>query len=219
MKLHPPLLLSVFVALAGLAEDRVPLKTLIPRPGFGCGPVPTRVANLEPPQARNGPPALLVTPGVTNLALHAKVSTSSGDPVIGELAQVTDGDKTGEEGSYVELEGGRQWVQIDLGRPASVEAVLVWHFFYGVRVYHDVIVQISGDPEFKQGVTTVFNNDHDNSAGLGVGADKAYIETNWGRWIDAKGSTGRYVRLYSRGSTASDLNRYTEVEVWGQFAK
>ena len=56
-----------------------------------------------------------------------------------------------------------------------------------------------------------------DSTGLGVGQDWAeYLETFNGLLVPAKGVTARYVRLYSNGSTASDMNRYTEVEVWGQ---
>ena len=83
-------------------------------------------------------------------------------------------------------------------------------------VFHDVVVQVSNDPDFIEGVTTLFNNDQDNSAGLGIGKDREYFETSEGKLIDAKGVKARYVRLYSRGSTYNDpLNRYTEVEVFG----
>jgi hypothetical protein len=116
----------------------------------------------------------------------------------------------------VEFGPGVQWVQVDLGASAKVNAVLVWHFHAQARVYHDVVVQVSDDPEFKSGVTTVFNNDIDNSAGLGVGKDPAYIETNEGRLIDARGAKGRYVRLSSAGNTTDELNHYVEVEVFGQ---
>ena len=60
------------------------------------------------------------------------------------------------------------------------------------------------------------NNDNDNSAGMGVGSDRPYIESYEGRLIDAKGATGRYVRLYSNGSTADGMNHYIEVEVFGK---
>jgi hypothetical protein len=83
-----------------------------------------------------------------------------------------------------------------------------------------VIVQVSNDPNFVEGVTTLFNNDVDNSAGMGIGKDREYFETNEGKLVDAKGASARYVRLYSRGSTYRDpLNRYTEVEVYGLPAK
>jgi hypothetical protein len=97
---------------------------------------------------------------------------------------------------------------------------LVWHFHEQPVVFHDVIVQTSDDPNFVDGVTTIYNNDADNSAGLGIGKDREYFETNEGRLMDAKGAKGRYVRLYSAGSTHTDpLNRYTEVEVYGVPSK
>ena len=103
-------------------------------------------------------------------------------------------------------------MQIDLEKEFDIHAIIVWHFHKAACAYYDVVVQVSNDPEFKESVT-VYNNDHDNSAGLGAGADLAYIETNHGRIIDAKGTKGRYVRLYSNGNTANDLNHYIEVEV------
>ena len=68
-------------------------------------------------------------------------------------------------------------------------------------------------------VQTVFNNDHDNSAGLGIGSDMHYVETSEGKLIDAKGVRGRYVRLYSGGNSNNDLNHYIEVEVYGKVAQ
>ena len=68
-------------------------------------------------------------------------------------------------------------------------------------------------------MTTVFNNDRDNSLGLGAGTDLHYTETNEGKLIDSKGVHGRYVRLYSNGNTSDDLNHYTEVEVYGRPVK
>ena len=94
--------------------------------------------------------------------------------------------------------------------------MLVWHFHVEPVVFHDVVVQVSNDPNFIDGVSTIFNNDQDNSAGLGIGKDREYFETNEGKLIDAHDAKARYVRLYSRGSTFRDqLNRYTEVEVYG----
>jgi len=86
-------------------------------------------------------------------------------------------------------------------------------------VYFDVIVQASSDPEFKKDVTTLYNNDYDNTSGLGVGSDKEYIENNQGRLIDGKGVKARYIRCYSNGNTANDNNHYVEIEVWGRPVK
>jgi len=83
-------------------------------------------------------------------------------------------------------------------------------------VYFDVIVQVSSDPDFGAGARTIFNNDMDDSAGLGTGTDMHYVDTHFGELFDAKGIRGRYVRLYSSGSTADDLNHYIEVEVYGR---
>ena len=90
-------------------------------------------------------------------------------------------------------------------------------------MYQDVVIQVSNDPQFKKDVKTVFNNDRDNSSGLGKGKDDTYLETSEGRWISIKGVEGRYVRLYSCGyKTGTDdkffeeWNRYTEVEVYGK---
>jgi hypothetical protein len=79
-------------------------------------------------------------------------------------------------------------------------------------------VQVSDDPTFKTGVTSIFNSDISNELGLGTGKNQNYIETYQGKLIDAKGATGRYVRLYSNGNTANKLNHYIEVEVWGKPA-
>ena len=113
---------------------------------------------------------------------------------------------------------GVQWVQIDLEKPVDIYAVAIWHFHSQERAYKDVVVQVSDDPNFKTGVKTIYNNDHDNSAKLGKGDKKAYIETNYGKLIDVAKTPvkARYVRLYSNGSTTNGSNHYIEVEV---FAK
>jgi phage repressor protein C with HTH and peptisase S24 domain len=92
----------------------------------------------------------------------------------------------------------------------------VWHFHSEPRVYRDVVIQVADDADFITNVKTVFNNDHDNSAGLGIGKDLEYIETYDGRPIAVKGVKGRYVRLYSNGNTSNQMNHYTEVEVFGK---
>ena len=78
-----------------------------------------------------------------------------------------------------------------------------------------MIVQVSDDADFSDGVTTIFNNDDDGSSGMGVGKDKLFRESHHGKTIDAKGVRGQFVRLYSDGSTADDMNHYLEVEVYG----
>jgi hypothetical protein len=94
--------------------------------------------------------------------------------------------------------------------------VLVWHFHRWARVYRGVVVQISDDPAFKRGVQTIFNNDADDTLGLGAGRDLSYVETYEGKLMEGKGAQGRYVRLFSNGSSYDDLNHYIEVEVYGR---
>ena len=201
-------LLSASVALA---EDKVPLKTDLPKPLFVGTPVPLKVPNLEPAQ-KGKRPDFLVPAGTVNLAKGKKVTASDNEPVIGTLDLVTDGDKEGDEGSWVELGPGKQWVQIDLEKEADISAVLVWHFHSQARVYFDVVVQVSNDPTFAKDVTTIFDNT------TGAGKDLAYVETYEGKLIDAKGAKGRYVRLSSKGNTTNKLNHYIEVEVFGKPA-
>jgi hypothetical protein len=174
--------------------------------------------NVEKPLGRPRP-VPLVPRGTVNLALRKKV-TSAKPTFEGSLELVTDGDKEAREGVAVELKPGLQWVQIDLEAASKLFYILVWHFHNQPIVVHKVIVQVSNDPNFIEGVTTLFNNDQDNTAGMGIGRDREFWETSEGRLIDARGIQARYVRLYSKGSTYRDpLNRYTEVEVWGLPAK
>ncbi|MDR0535692.1 MAG: discoidin domain-containing protein [Puniceicoccales bacterium] len=162
-------------------------------------------------------PKILVPKGVKNLALNKKVTSSDPAPIIGELSLITDGEKEADEGYEVELASGSQWVQIDLEKSATIYAVAVWHFHRQKRSYKAVTIQISDDPAFKTGVKTIFNTDTANINKQGIGTDQGYLETNLGRLIEAKGGIqGRYVRLYSAGSSATSGNHYIEVEVYGK---
>jgi len=200
------------------ASQLVPLDIDLPKPLFIGTPKNIRSANLERITGKSRAP-FMVPPGLENLAFEKDVTGSDEEPIIGELEQITDGDKEGADGSFVEFGPGKQYVQIDLGKPGEIYAILVWHYHSQARVYHDVVVQVSEDPDFIMGVKTLYNSDHDNSAGLGAGKDKEYIETNEGRLIDAGGVRARYVRLYSKGSTSNEMNHYIEVEVYGKPAE
>lgn len=212
------LALTATLALsARAAEALTPLKLSFPPPVLSGTPVQAKLPNLEAPNAK--PAEVLVPADVTNLAKGKKATLSDAFPVIGDASLLTDGDKESEEGYFVELDRGLQWAQLDLGAPAELYAIAVWHFHSQARAYLDVIVQVSNDPEFKTGVTTLFNNDDDNSAKFGVGKDPTYVEKNTGRLIPARQTVARYVRLYSAGNTANELNHYCEVEVYGRPAK
>jgi hypothetical protein len=203
---------------AGAADKLAPIPIQLPKPMFEGTPQNLSVPNLQKPLGRPRDP-FLAPAGVTNVAKGKKVASSDMEPVIGEIEQVTDGDKKGADGSYVELGPGLQHVTIDLGAPHEVFAVLLWHFHKTPRVYFAVVVQVAEDPAFTKNVRTLFNNDHDNISKLGAGQDLNYVETAEGKLVDAKGARARYVRLYSKGSNANQLNHYVEVEVFGRPAR
>ena len=93
--------------------------------------------------------------------------------------------------------------------------MLLWHFHKSKRVYFDVVVQTSDDPEFNIRAT-IYNNDRDNRTGHGAGKDKDYLENNNGRLIDAKGVRARYLRCHSNGNSVDDKNDYVEIDVFGR---
>ena len=206
------------LALAPLGAQPDPtkevLKLKLPKPMFIGTPTNIRSANLEKVTGKSRAP-FYVPKGTVLLSTKRPVTSSDMQPVIGELDMITDGEKAGGDGYFIELGPTPQWVQIDLGASRPLQAILAWHYHSQARVYRDVVVQVSDDPAFKTGVTTVFNNDHDNTAKLGLGKDKEYIEVAEGKLFDPKGAKGRYVRLYSNGNTTNDLSHYVEVEVYG----
>jgi hypothetical protein len=196
----------------------VPLDIKLPKPMFVGTPTNVAVPNLEKPLGHARPP-FMAPSGTANVALKKPVSSSDEQPIIGELTMVVDGDKEGGEGSFVELGPSQQHVTIDLKAKHTIYAIVVWHYHKQPVVYHDVIVQVADDRDFISNVSTVFNNDIDNTSGRGVGKEMSYVETAEGKLIDARGVQGRYVRLYSRGNTSNDLNHYIEVEVYGKAVK
>jgi hypothetical protein len=201
-------------AASGGTAGGTPLTTELPPELIEGTPKPMDVPNLV--QAPTKAPEFLVPEGTTLLSKGKKVTSSDDNPIIGDLTLVTDGDKQAGEGYFVELLDGLQWVQIDLEKSSDIAALWLWHFHSQKRAYADVIIQISDDPEFKTGVTTLFNNDFDESAKLGKGTDKPYVESRFGLLVDGKGTKGRFVRLYSNGSTSNEMNHYIEVEVFGK---
>ena len=208
------------IAPTAMAQDpgKEVLKITLPKPMFVGTPKNIRTANLEMITGKPRGP-FMVPVGTVLLSAGKPVAASDKEPVIGEVAFVTDGKKSGEDGYYVELGPMLQWVQIDLGKSQELSAVVAWHYHSQARVYRDVVVQVSDDKDFISGVTTVFNNDHDNTSGLGAGKDREYIETFDGKLFDPKGVKARYIRLTSGGNTSNDMNHYVEVEVYGLPAK
>ena len=211
--------LAAALAASAVFAEKVAIRFELPPPHSSGTPKEIKSANLEPDR---GPgklrPPIMVEPEFTKKLTNedTKVTTSE-EAVTGENEYVVDGDKTPDATAMLQLPGGVQWVQLDLGAEHVISAVCVWHDQGDERVYKDVIMQISNDPKFKEGVTTIFNNDHDDSAKLGAkGKDKEYRERNDGRPVDAKFTKGRYVRCYSNGSSSEPGNNYVEIEVFGK---
>ncbi|HRI88856.1 MAG TPA: hypothetical protein PK869_11340 [Candidatus Hydrogenedentes bacterium] len=206
---------------AAPAGEAAPLDIKLPPPYFGGTPLDYFSEHLEERSFKPREP-FVAPKGATILSTGKAVTSSDPDPTNGKLSMITDGEKGYQTEYLTELAAGTQWVQIDLGQQSDIYAILVWHFHAADRVYFDFVVRTADDAEFTKNVQTVYNNDYDNSSGLGVGKDKEYIETYEGRLVnamkDGKPTSGRYVRLYSKGNTSDDTNHYVEVEVWGQPA-
>ncbi len=205
------------------AEDvngNVALPTELPEPAYtGIPEKILRIPNLEEPMQQVRPP-FYVPEGTKNVALNKPITSSDEEPIVGWLEMITDGKKAADTESgaanYVVLHPSLQSVTIDLEAEYEIYAILLWHFHSRARVYYDVIVQAADDADFVTNVRTLFNNDDDNSAGLGFGSDKHYVESAEGKLIDAGGVSARYVRLYSNGNSENSDNHYVEVEVFGQ---
>jgi len=200
------------------SDKLVPLMLNLPAAAFKGTPKDLKVGpNVEPLSDKPRPP-MMVPAGLKNLAPDAKLSCSDKNAAADILAKITDGNKDASDDSIIFLRKGTQWVQMDLANTYEIFAIVLWHAHNTAKVYHDVIVQTADDPDFIQNVRTIFNNDQDNTSGLGVGADREYFETNEGKLIDTKGIKARYLRFYSKGSTESAMNEYTEIEVYGRSA-
>jgi hypothetical protein len=197
------------------AEDLEALPLVLPKPSEQGTPSDIELSEYVEKPSDKPRPAFMAPKGVKNVALGKKVTSSDKSPLAGSSELVVDGNKEATD-EYLELHRKPQWIQIDLEKSYPVTAILVWHSFATPQVYRDVVVQGSDDPEFKDAVTLLYNNDYDNSLELGAGKDLEYFETHEGRLVDCKGKSVRYLRLYSNGSTFGRLNRYTEVEVWAK---
>lgn len=218
-KFYLALTIAIFASAAQMqAADTVPLALKLPAHTTKGTPedLPTG-PNIEPPP-KTAPAPLQVPAGVVNVAAGKPV-TSSVPPYTGELAQVTDGKREPFDEDVVEFKKGTQWVQIDLGASFEIHAIAMWHDHRLLQAVHDAVLQVSDDPEFKTGVTTLFNNDTDNSSKLGVGTDREYFELEFGRVLPVKGVKARYVRGYSKGSSLTAINCWQEIEVYALPAK
>jgi hypothetical protein len=212
------------VLLAASAQVR---KTVVLDLGIGVDAVtratPGNPKGLRPPHLRKEVKRkpFMVPRGVRNLALYKRATSSVNESVTGDVDQVNDGIKKSGEFDYVEFAGGHHWIQVDLGAVHRIHAVAIWHFYKNATIYKDVIVQIADDTAFTRNVRTLFNNDHDNSAGMGQGTDTAFYTRWWGELVDARGpesdgSPARYVRVYTADGVEGEAIRFVEVEIYGE---
>ncbi len=204
---------------AASSGDMVPLMLKLPPPAFKGTPKDLQLSSYVEPLSDKPRPPMMVPAGLKNVAPGKKLSSSDKNATASVLEKINDGDKEASDQSIIFLRKGTQWVQMDLAAPHEIFAIVIWHAHNSAKVYHDIIVQLSDDPDFLKDVKSLFNNDQDNSSGLGVGTDREYFETFEGKLINAKGAKGRYLRFYSKGSTESALNEYTEIEVYGRPAQ
>jgi hypothetical protein len=170
-------------------------------------------------ETKTARPVFPVPAGTTNVALNKSVSATDEDPIGGTLSQLVDGDMNGSDGSWLEFGLFEQNVTIDLGGEFEIYAIVVWHFHKEERVYFDVVVQTADDADFITNPTILFNNDTDNTHGLGSGTDKNYVEKAEGKLIEGKGTKARFVRCFSNGNNANELNHYIEIAVYGKPVK
>jgi hypothetical protein len=197
------------------AQSLEPIPLTLPKPLYESRTTELNVPNLEKATGQSRP-AFLAPAGTRNVAKGKPVTSSDEEPIVGDLEMVTDGNKDGADGAYVELKPGLQQITIDLQAKHVIYAIVVWHYHKQPRVYFDIVVQAASNAEFSSGVRTLFNNDHDSTARFGIGRQMNYIESAEGRLIDARGVEGRFIRLYSNGNSATTANHYVEVEVYGK---
>ena len=103
----------------GEIED---LKVDYPKPMFVGTPTNIRSPNLEKVTGKSRGPFYVPT-GTVLLSLKKKVTSSDNAPVIGDLDMITDGEKSGGDGFFVELGPMPQWVQVDLGVSRPLYAI------------------------------------------------------------------------------------------------
>lgn len=197
-------------------EQLVPLVLELPPPAFRGIPRDLRLGSNVEPLSKEPRPPMIVPANVVNLAPYAQLSSSDRNAGPEILARIVDGDKGASEQSIIFLRKGTQWIQMDFGKLQEIFAVVIWHAHNSAKVYHGVAAGVADDPDFRHNVRTLFNNDRESSSGLGRGSNREYVESYEGKLINGKGVKARYLRFYSRGSTESALNEYTEIEVYGR---
>lgn len=180
---------------------------------FGPSPAPVAAASVEVNVAR----------GITDVTTNG-IAARNGK----RLSVVTDGDRSTSEYALIATDSVAKYIQLNLGEPHLITKVNILNDYNpdAPRAGKDLIVQLSNDPAFGTGVTTIYNNDADNSAGLGAGSDAEYVEPSTGAGLTVTpGSpvSAHYVRYWANGHTRTGTSIYNamntpvEVEVYAQL--
>src|SRR5438128_5129429 len=164
----------VSLSPAADAGDQVPLILKLPPPAFKGTPKDLQLSSYVEPLSDKPRPPMMVPPGLKNIAKGAKLTSSDKNATSSVLEKINDGDKEASDQSIIFLRKGSQWVQMDLGAPAELFAILIWHAHNTAKVYYGVVVQLSDDPDLLEDVRTIFNNDQLNTTGLSVGTEREY---------------------------------------------
>ena len=189
-------------------------------------------------------PTLKLPSGSTNLAFRRPITTNFPAPIVGRLDMITDGNKgvvtypdgrlryIDADNCYVEFspsipsvageestELGPRFVQFDFQESTCFDAIWIWAGYreHGYDVVRKLVVQISQDPNFATNTTTVFNCDTDNSLGFGLGQDRPFASSRFGKLIPIKATLGRFVRIWCNGSVMIPWEtRLVEIEIYGR---
>lgn len=139
----------------------------------------------------------IIGDGSENVALGKPVTfTIPTKSVFGSSDEtfVTDGnfDPYNVYGTYADTYG---FAIVDLGQEYVIDKLIVKAFHDWT--FEDVVLQMALDKDFTQGVYTVFNNDTDNSVGVGAGSDGTYTESGSGHCFKFSPVTARYIRFHN----------------------
>ena len=117
--------------------------------------------------------------------------------------------------NFADVGTGAQSVTVDLGANYMIDGLRVWRYYADARRYNDVIYEVSKTADFANS-TKVFNSNSSGSLGRGTGSDNTFSESSYGHPVYFAAVEGRYVRLWSNGSSANTGNHYVEVQVFGR---
>src|SRR5881397_156949 len=106
--------------------DLVPLVVKLPPPAFKGTPKDLQLSSFVEPMSDKPRPPMMVPPGLKNLAKDAKLTSSDKNATSSVLEKITDGDKEASDQSIIFLRKGTQWVQLDLGAPHELFALVLW---------------------------------------------------------------------------------------------